>query len=59
MVLKVLHLMPQIRVLNVYLPYQDHDNVDEHQLILGKIQAISDSFESSNIVLLLVTSTLI
>ena len=38
-----------ILVLNVYLPCQSYDNVDEYQFILGKIQAISDSFQSSNI----------
>ena len=38
-----------ILLLNVYLPYQTDDNADEYQEILGKIQAISDSFESTNI----------
>ena len=38
-----------ILLLNVYLQYQTDDNADEYQEILGKIQAISDSFESTNI----------
>ena len=33
-----------ILVLNVYLPYQSDDTVVENDVILGKIQAISDSF---------------
>ena len=33
-------------VLNVYLPCQSDDNVGEYQVILGKIQAITNSFES-------------
>ena len=46
--LKITTSNATILVLNVYLPYQNDDNVDEYQAILGKIQAISDSFESSN-----------
>ena len=47
LVSKSLLLMPQF--LFLYLSYQSDDNVDEYQAILGKIQAITDSFESSNI----------
>ena len=47
--LKITTSNATILVLNVYLPYQSDDNVDEFQAILGKIHAISDSFESSNI----------
>ena len=46
---KIITSNATILVLNVYLPYQSNNNVDEYQAILGKIQAISDSFESSNI----------
>ena len=38
-----------ILFLNIYLPYQTGDNADEYLEMLGKIQAISDSFESTNI----------
>ena len=47
--LKITTFNATILVLNVYLPYQSDDNVDEYQAILGKIQAITDSFDSSNI----------
>ena len=47
--LKITTSNATILVLNVYLPYQSDDNADEYQAILGKIQAISDSFDSSNI----------
>ena len=47
--LKITTSNATILVLNVYLPYQSDDNVDEYQAILGKIQAISVSFDSSNI----------
>ena len=36
-----------IFLLNVYLPYQSNDNVDEYQEVLSKIKAISDRFESA------------
>ena len=38
-----------ILLLSVFLPYQSDYNADAYQVILGKIQAISDSFESANI----------
>ena len=47
--LKIASSNATILFLNVYLPYQTDDNADEYQDILGKIQAISDSFESTNI----------
>ena len=51
-VLKLLLLMPQFLFLmfiyHIYFVYLPNDNYDEYQAILGKIQAISDSFESSN-----------
>ena len=47
--LKITSSNSTIRLLNVYLPYHADDNADEYQEILGKIQAISDSFESTNI----------
>ena len=47
--LKITTSNATILLLNVYLPYQCDDNIDEYLAILGKIQAISDSFESTNI----------
>ena len=47
--LKITSSNATILLLNVYLPYQTYDNADEYLEILGKIQAISDSFESTNI----------
>ena len=47
--LKITTYNATILLLNVYLPYQCDDNIDEYLAILGKIQAISDSFESTNI----------
>ena len=46
--LKITSSNATILLLNVYLPYQTDDNADEYLEILGKIQAISDSFESTN-----------
>ena len=47
--LKITSSNATILLLNVYLPFQTDDNADEYLEILGKIQAISDSFESTNI----------
>ena len=47
--LKITSSDATILLLNVYLPYQTVDNADEYLEILGKIQAISDSFESTHI----------
>ena len=47
--LKITSSNATILLLNVYLPYQTDDNADEYLETLGKIQAISDSFESTNI----------
>ena len=47
--LKITSSNDTILLLSVYLPYQTDDNADEYLDILGKIQAISDSFESTNI----------
>ena len=47
--LKITSSNATILLLNVYLPYQTDDNAHEYLEILGKIQAISDSFESTNI----------
>ena len=47
--LKITTSNATILLLNVYLPYQCDDNIDEYLASLGKIQAISDSFESTNI----------
>ena len=46
--LKITSSNATILLHNVYLPYQSDDEADEYQDILGKIQAISDSFESAN-----------
>ena len=48
LVSKSLLLMPQFLFL-MFLPYQSDDNGDEYQAILGKIQAISYSYDSRNI----------
>ena len=42
-------LMPLFFFLNVYLPYQCDDNIDEYLAMLGNIRTICDSFESTNI----------
>ena len=47
--LKITSSNATILLLNVYLPHQTDYNADEYLEILGKIQAISDSFESTNI----------
>ena len=47
--LKITSSIAIILLLNVYLPYHIDDNADEYIEIVCKIQAISDSFESPNI----------
>ena len=47
--LKITSFNAAILFLNVYLPYHTDDNANEYLEMLGKIQAISDSFEPTNI----------